>query len=92
MLQLVLNVPPALDDFEHRTVQAVFFVKQGHVVIDEISKRIAQREAKRMKKPVLYLDQASYSDDAEGHHDGVATIRGGDLFHCETDGAYLRGK
>ena len=39
-----------------------------------------------MEKPVLYLDQTSDSEGSAGKHDdGMATNRGGDLFHCETD-------
>ena len=101
--QLVLDVPSAPKDFERQGVLAIFYVKQGYVIIDEAAKRIAQREAKRTGKPLLFIDKTRGFDTYQEDHDEGSSRGRGDLFQCESNyewesreagisATYLRGK
>lgn len=84
--ELVLQVPSSDSeaDFANHTVQAVFYVKENGLVMDEVAREIAKREANRMNKPLMYIILPDDLDD--GNHD---------LFHCEDMGGsgpmFLRG-
>ncbi|KAL3912073.1 MAG: hypothetical protein SGILL_007029 [Bacillariaceae sp.] len=72
--ELVLEVPtgPSEAEFANHTVQAVFYMKGNGLVMDEIAYRTARREAKRMGKPLMYIDLDRVQDSEQ------------DLFHCES--------
>jgi hypothetical protein len=71
--ELLLEVPPVEEDFVHQSVQAVFYVQGNGLIADEIARLIAKKEAKRMQKPLLFINLPG-SVDVDG-----------DLFHCPND-------
>lgn len=72
--ELVLDAPIDDEEFASRAVQAVFYIKgTSGIVVEEIARRIAQREAVRLRKPLLFVDLSA---------DGSPNTNGGDLFRC----------
>jgi hypothetical protein len=77
--ELVLDVPIDEREFASRAVQAVFYIKGiSGTVTELLARRIAQREARRLQKPLLYIDLS-----AAGNHQGATTD---DIFHCAEAG------
>jgi hypothetical protein len=71
--ELLLEVPASEADFLHQSVQAVFYVQGNGLVTDEIARLTARREAKRMQKPLLYVNlPGRFEED-------------GDVFHCPNE-------
>jgi hypothetical protein len=62
-------------DFDNRMVQAVFYIKENGVMMDEIAWRVPIREARRMNKLLLHVDLNDHLDSSNQ-----------DLFHCESMG------
>jgi hypothetical protein len=72
--ELVLDVPTGSEsEFANQTVQAVFHIQGNGVVMDEVARRLARREARRINKPHLYVDLRSLDNPNE------------DLFHCSSE-------
>lgn len=73
--ELVLEVPTADSEavFTNHTAQAVFYLKGNGLVMDEIARRVAKRESKRMGKPMMHIDLKKSNDTSL------------DLFHCESE-------
>ncbi|CAB9499102.1 expressed unknown protein [Seminavis robusta] len=78
--ELVLEVPPSFQDFVENTVQAVFCIQGRGLVPDQIAKFWARREAKKMNKPLLYVNEKSLGTDEAPRKEEET-----ELFHCFDD-------
>jgi hypothetical protein len=73
--ELVLDVPIDEQEFASRAVQAVFYIKGiSGIVVEEIARRVARREARRLRKALLYVELS-----ANGTHQDATK---GDIFQC----------